>query len=198
MKKYLAVLPWFPGFYESPLSAMIDGEMEYEMQGEGQPGDEWYRAPKTWEEVDKMANYKSAQLAITKAWVEAFSEEVGLAMEMESLQTPKEYNFTTDRPFIHLPYKSIQRLKPIRKTQEFKEVVKDWFTSYDGFMSFYDNDTESPEWRKPIREYDHNQLSALIAAYALQQGHDRRSLVTALVQESRVYEAAQHVWDKPE
>lgn len=196
MKKS-AALPWFPGFYESVLDSFIDQEIEQEMEGNGEPeGSEYYRGPKTWDEVDEYANYEAARLAISKAWVNAFSKETGLKMEFEEMKSPREYNFTTDRVFVLLPEETLKKLWPMRDSDEFQKVLTDWFTPRSGFIPFYSSDSEGISWSKPIEEWDHNELSALIAAYVLHSGETEESLLKTLYEESRVYEAAQHVWDE--
>lgn len=186
----LAVLPWFPGFYESVLDGMIDSEIEMEMEGGGED-----RPAKTWEEVDKVANYAAARLAITQEWVKAFAAETGLEMEFESLDSPREYNFTTDRAFVHLPAFTLEKLEAARNSPEFAAILTEWFTSYDGFFSSYSPEIENKEWQKPLADWDHNQLSALIAGYVSMSGEDCESLTDTLCNKSRVYEAAHHVWD---
>lgn len=196
MKKttYSVNLPWFPGFYYSRLDSLIDDEVESEMQESGE----------TWDEVDKRANYQAARVAICKAWVKAFAEESGVAMEYEEISSPKEYNFTTDRVFVTITQAELDKIKvartetlPMSNSSAFKDVLAEWFTSRDGFMSFYSNEPEDDEWCKPVEEWDHNQLSALLAAYILTE-HNKEDFIETLYEDSNVSEAAQHVWDAKE
>lgn len=181
-KKYLAVLPWFPGFYESILDSYIDSEIENEIESTGQD----------WETVDKRCNYSAARLAMWQAWVKRFETESKLEMEPESMSSPREYNFTTDRVFVLLPEASLKKLKPLRSSDEFRHILKEWFTPRPGFIPHYDNYPEAPEWQRPVEQWDHNELSALIAAYVTKiDSFD----VDDLNEHHSVYEAANHVWD---
>jgi len=195
--KFNLAVPFFPGFYESILDAFIDREIEYEMEGFGKPGDEYYRAPQTWEEADRKANYPCARLAIAKAWLAAFGKETGLTLEWETMTSPKEYNFETDRLFADIDANTLAKLATAKDTPEFAEVLKEKFTSRDGFISFYSNDVEGSEWQQPVTEWDHNQLQALLEAWLAVNGFDEESLLDSIHGTSRVYEAANEVWNKP-
>lgn len=196
-KTYSAALPGFPGFYESFLDHFIDQEIEYEMEGDGKPGDKYYRPKKTWEEVDQYANYSAAHRAIAQAWVETFASDAGLDMEFEEMVSPREYNFTTDRVFATFGKKTLDKLKSVRNSNIFAEVVKKHFTSRSGFISFYDSDCDSGKWVKPVEEWDHNQLMALIEAYIIARvDDDFGHFLEEIIEDPHVYEAAQHVWDK--
>lgn len=157
--KHTASLPFFPGFYESELSALIDWEEENEMENTG----------KTWEEMLPRLNYAAAHDSLARGWAKRFSAETGLAMEFESLDSPREYNFTTDRVFVVLAPEALEKLESLRGTPELAEVLKEMFTSYSGFHSFYSPDPEDAKWQVPVAEMDHNQLSAYLAAWVLRE-----------------------------
>jgi hypothetical protein len=145
--------------------------------------------------VGRIANYSAAFLAISGGWVKAFSKETGVPMEMESLSSPREYNFTTDRLFVLIPEQECRRLhSELFDSEEFADVVDGWFSSRDGFASFYSNDLESEEWRKPVEEWDHNQIGALLAALVDKEHGGRSKFNMSLLGEACVREAAQAVW----
>ncbi len=192
-KKYIAQLPFFPGFYESTLDSMIDREVEMAMEGDGKPSDSWYRPSRTWEEVDAEANYGAAFRAIAKAWAEEFGNLLELDFEFESMDSPREYNFTTDRVYVKFGSAVLKKLATARKHLEFGRVVKEKFTSRSGFIPFYSSDSDYGEWLKPLRDWDHNQLMCLIEAYA--NIHYDGNLRDDIEERSHVYESAQHVWD---
>lgn len=217
VKQYLASLPFFPGFYNTSLDNMIDREIESRIEHEVEtevvaltaggafPVDEArvrFEKDRTAELADKYldeTNYQAARLAIAQGWVESFSEESDLKMTWESMHSPREYNFTTDRVFVNLPQETLEKLRPIKDSEEFAIKLADMFTSYDGFISSYPNHSDEGAWLNPIEEWDHNQLQALIAAYidkevSVDDGLDWAS--NAL--EEGLDELAQHVWDKKE
>lgn len=153
----IASLPFFPGFYETFLSGLIDDEIEQSVDHDGI----------TLEECLDLYDASAASLAISRAWVEAFNEKTGLSLRFESMQSPKEYNFTTDRVFVEIVSEDFAKLKVLIGGSVFKKVLKDKFTSYDGFASFYSSNPEDAEWQKPFDEWDHNQLEALIQTFVL-------------------------------
>jgi len=195
--KFNLAVPFFPGFYNSILDDFIDREIEMEMEGDGKPGDEYYRAPQTWEEVDAKACYPCASLAIAKAWLNAFNAETGLNLEWETMTSPKEYNFQTDRVYADIDANTLAKLATAKDTPDFAEVLRAKFTSRDGFMSFYSNDVEGSEWQQPVAEWDHNQLQALLEAWLAVNGFEREYLLDSIHDTSSVYEAASEVWNKP-
>lgn len=193
--KYNVCIPFFPGFYNSILDSFIDLEIEREVEGDGEPGDKYYRAPKTWEEVDKLANYSMAFHEISRQWLAAFADLTGLNLEMEALISPREYNFTTDRLFADMDQESLDDIATMRGTPEFDKVLMEMFTFRDGFIPSYSNDASDDEWQQPIEEWDHNQLQALLRAWVMREVGSSDELLESIHDRSSVYEAAQHVWD---
>lgn len=185
----VATLPFFPGFYESMLSGAIDNweEREADYMVEKQCSQEYH--PETYQPehlrltarefgdlLYKFADYRHAYLKIAQWWVKAFDywfhQEVGTpegSFIWESMQSPREYNFTTDRVFATIPMSVVQSLfdkSAANDHESLSKVIKASFTSYDGFMSFYSNDIE--DWlEKPLAEWDYNEVGTLVGAVAL-------------------------------
>lgn len=196
--KYLAELPFFPGFYESMLSGAIDmaeeRDAEYYAEKEipiprREPEDLQLsndEEPREWqpehlriseEEFASIffdcTDYQKCYLKVAQFWVEAFDwwchKSLGTpkkSFALESVSSPREYNFTTDRVFAEVPAPVVEMLFE-RSAKEghraLERRIKETCTSYDGFSSFYSNWLE--EWLdKPLAEWDHNEIGALIAA----------------------------------
>jgi len=70
----------------------------------------------------------------------------------------------------------------------FAETVKKMFTSYDGFISGYDNDLGN--WPDDISEYDHNELYALLCAWLTNMGENLDELDFNVYEHGALYEAA--------
>lgn len=183
---YLAVLPFFPGFYESSLSHAINyyEEMEAENMAEKENSPKY--EPETYqpehlrisaseycELMFECCDYQKVYLKVAQFWVEAFDfwckENLATpekSFTFESMQSPREYNFTTDRVFAWAPAPVMEALFEKSKADEHKQlakVIEATFTSYDGFSSFYSNDLEA--WlEKPLAEWDHNEMGTLIGA----------------------------------
>ena len=177
-------LPFFSGFYESELSAMMDREIESEAEYNGKEI-EW---------LTERYDFGAAMEAISKAWTMAFSDELEIPIEYDSVASPKEYNFTTDRIFALIPLAEVKKLEPLRHSEEFKTILKKWFTSYDGFISFYANNPSDADWQRPVEEWDHNELSALLAAKVLQEFKDKDSFVLYIYDHSALQEAVYEGW----
>lgn len=92
----------------------------------------------------------------------------------ESMDSPREYNFTTDRVYADIPISVMQAL--FRRSKEEKHatlaaVIAERFTSRDGFISGYSRHLS--EWlSKPLRDWDHNELCTLLIAVMRAAGAD--------------------------
>lgn len=135
---------------------------------------------------------------MAQAWVEAFSKATGLDLKFEELSSPSSYNFETDRAFVTLSLDTLKKLEGVRNTPSFAKVLRDQFTSRPGFIPFYSHDVENPKWQRDVTDFDHNEISSLIAAYVLQQGKSREDLLDTLYNTPDLYEAAQSIWGSTE
>ena len=107
--------------------------------------------------------------AYAKEYAEQFSREFNIPLEFDSMESPKYYNFTTDRIFCRVPLEVCIRLESELPDNALADQAREMFTSRDGFSSFYSPDIE--EWGD-ISEWDHNQIGCLIEAYVLHQNPD--------------------------
>lgn len=160
--KLLTTIP-FQGFYESVHTWALEREegsicADYDT---GNISDE------TIEYFYSHLHYKQEHFfQYAKIYVESLSEEIGINLEIENMDSPREYNFATDRIFCHIAQADIERmLKEARATVE--QCARDKFTSRDGFHSYY-----SPclaEWLEDcggdVSELDHNQLGTILEAW---------------------------------
>lgn len=162
----------FPGFYESVLSdalddaetQMVEGLIDsYDLPAEANPHTACYDASK----------YSIGFKAITEAyvdWLNHVLEDTGIELTFDSMESPREYNFTTDALFVAI--NDLARLYADTNTASLNAVIKERFTSGPGFHSFYSNDPD--EWRaKPLNEWDHNERGALLTAYLRQQAQEK-------------------------
>lgn len=150
MKQYIAQLP-FTGFYETIHGDKIDCDIEYYLNGESWPDDI---------EID----FKRFKNDYSIEYVNRFASDYDIkGMTFESMQSPQFYNYSTDRIFINISEQTLKDI--IRRTcpDILKTVIKERFTSYDGFASFYPNNLK--EWSEHVQDWDHNQLGALLEAF---------------------------------
>ena len=154
----------FQGYYGSEIDSFIDSHIEYEIEHIR----EEYKANEKQLEIIAngfmSTNVNSFYHNLSKEYAEEFifllENEIGFKLNasFESLESPKEYNFSTDRIFIELTEnKAIEFVNYILNNhkEELEDLIKKRFTSQSGFISFYPNSLK--EWGNPI-EWDHNQL----------------------------------------
>jgi len=157
MQTLITTLP-FAGFYGSQHDAELDYAMEAMFsndQGDPNPG--------LTERVSGACQWSAVHRAYAKEFTETFCEEAGIhAARFESMDSPKFYNFETDRLFVELPLEEAQRMMRETSTDSLDQVAGERHTSRSGFISFY-----SPDWRTwgDVTGWDHNQLQTLVEAY---------------------------------
>lgn len=87
------------------------------------------------------------------------------SMRYESMSSPREYNFTTDRLFAYGRLQAFRVMLRLARRPENKaawsRIVRERHASRDGFCSWYPAD--SNQWPEHIAEYDHNHLATLLA-----------------------------------
>ena len=169
--KTLATIP-FQGFYDSLYSYSIEGEIENTAEWYA---DEYQLSEKQQETLANgylEKNRSQFYYHVSKDYAEGFINEVeketGLSLNasFESMESPREYNFATDRIFIELPEESaiafIDYILANHK-QELEDLIKQRFTSCDGFWSNYKNTLEA--WGNPS-SWDYNQLGTCFEIFA--------------------------------
>ena len=157
----------FAGFYESVFSAELDNveEQNAEYMAEENPK---IHAKDYAEIFYYCMDYGAAFRQIAAEYAVAFNEyikdefDLDLDLKFEGLESPKEYNFTTDRIFCHISDEAILKLHAAVPEEVMAAEVKARFTSRDGFISFYNGDYT--RWDKDPTTWDHNELSTLLEA----------------------------------
>ena len=79
------------------------------------------------------------------------------------MTSPREYNFTTDRIFCKVDYNLLFDLFCMVDKKILDAKIKEDYTSYDGFASFYDNSVSGEDW-KDAKNFDHNQWCTVLEA----------------------------------
>ncbi len=82
----------------------------------------------------------------------------------EDVDSPREYNYSTDRAFFTVEMNEDKYHKVIdlvfdKFWDSLKKAIKKRFTSRPGFTSFYSNDIE--DWYNKKYDFDHNELSTI-------------------------------------
>jgi hypothetical protein len=157
MQMLTAALP-FAGFYGSRHDAELDYSLEAMFsndQGDPNPG--------LSDRVISACHWSSVHRAYAKEFAESLCQEVGIRhARFESMDSPKFYNFETDRVFVELPLEEVKRMMHETSTASLDLVATERHTSRSGFISFY-----SPDWRiwGDVTSWDHNQLQTLVEAH---------------------------------
>lgn len=92
----------------------------------------------------------------------------------EDVESPREYNFTSDRLFGKVPLKTLRELfkrSAAERHESLARIIAERHSSRSGFVSFYSDNVR--DWiRKPLREWDHNEYGTLILAALMAAGAD--------------------------
>ena len=158
LESYDTFLPIFPGFYGTWFE---DYDMEdYEIKSELESlADTYHLHPDVvyalhnfganWQLVDvDYENYRHDLAIDCCQWVEyqlqhLFGKEC--KVEFQEIHSPREYNFENDAIYCAIKVDLDKVIKYIREHwEEFSERIKESYTSYDGFHSWYSNDAK--EW----------------------------------------------------
>jgi hypothetical protein len=198
-----SILIPFAGFYNSIFSEQIDDDIsnyceyrasEYSESDESAwPPELRLTEDELFEAIFSEVDYSATYLEVAREYCEAFnsvaSERIGfeLGLTFEEMQSPREYNFSTDRIFATIPLASVRRLFAESRDDghEFlKRQIEQDCTSRDGFASFYSADLA--QWvAKPLRTWDHNELGILLnARLAMVDPYDRDPLDLAVFYET--------------
>lgn len=164
MTKLSTTIP-FDGFYESVHNLNINMALENtfgDKEGSGEYKDYW----------EMVIDYRGIYNAYARQYTDKMAEELGIGLEFEELVSPREYNFTTDRIFCQISLEDAQKIRDKITDDELDAAIKERFTSYDGFASFYPNSLYEGVWLKPLDQWDHNQVGTLIEIVCKEQLDD--------------------------
>ena len=155
----LACIP-FSGFYNSIHDGNLDDALSQSFSDEsGNPYDGLVSR------AFDLINWQAVQQAYAKGYAENFGQAFNIkGLIFDELNSPREYNFTTDRVFVKFPLSEVFRIKRETPRAMLEDQAREMFTSRSGFISHYSPDVKS--WG-PVSTWDHNQLLALISAYVL-------------------------------
>lgn len=156
----------FMGFYETRLSDELDREEESAVdymieEGEHQGHD----ASAIHDALYFTTNYTKAHQHVAKVYAEQFAEYLKpYKLEFESMVSPREYNFTTDRIFMTISEGDFINMFGETDKGILENLILERCTSRSGFSSFYSKALF--DWiEKPLIEWDHNEVGMVLEAY---------------------------------
>lgn len=155
----------FEGFYESVIDSIVDDYILslFDFEGTGDTNlipENWYNH---FSYNDKMLN------AICVEYVSRFQEylsyehSIDIDLKYKNIESPKYYNFSTDRIFCEISIQDAVKLYNTCKTDVLEQVIKDRHSSRPGFISFYSNDINASCWQN-VHDMDHNHLMTVLIA----------------------------------
>lgn len=100
-----------------------------------------------------------------------YSDDVIVDMEYAGMHSPKYYNYDTDRVLIDVEYNFIALVKYCKYTnkEKFNQYLRDNFTSYDGYISFVENNTKSFFDRERFNSHRNMAINVMIEFYLVNE-----------------------------
>ena len=183
MNKLESTIP-FDGFYCSFISSDIEHQIGQQI--------EWdcdiYDLNESEEEI-LYNNYLSVNTSYfynqiaedyTNLYIDALNERLkgfSLKANYKCFESPREYNFKTDRIFIEIEENhAVDFIKYLVKNykKELEKKIQDMFTSRSGFISFYKNSIDL--WTKDFKEWDCNMIGTCFELFDFDELHFYESL----------------------
>jgi len=184
----------FAGFYESIHSSEIDHAYDSLISDDdGEPieslqDDLWMNATS-----DPYLPYAKEYAESLNDYIE-HEHDAELGLKFESVESPKYYNYSTDRIFCTIPEASLFILYNETPRAILEKVIHERFTSCDGFISSYSNDLD--QWPTLVTDWDHNELMTLLEAWLISKGEDLNSIDYSVCEYGNLYEAAMRSVDE--
>lgn len=173
-------LPFFPGFYETDYETSdtsywaIRNELEYYQRDLRDEHPEYQLLT----EDDLDFDYQAYEKEVMDSFIAVFphyAPDFVEAVEFDELDSPKYYNFRNDHLFAYVTLADDWKDKMrafIRDNEDYleKRIKEDW-TSYDGFISFMENDLA--EWDTYLfEEEDPRYIGSMIGYMMYRENKD--------------------------
>lgn len=164
MKTLETTIP-FSGFYCSLHDSELDTALEQSFSDDsGAPNDGILNHARD------AVEWRTVYEEYAREYCKRFAEEFKISgLKFDTLRSPKEYNFTTDRIFATLSIEELRTIRTRVNNTDFESVAREKFTSRSGFISFYSSDVST--WGD-LETWDHNQVGTLIEALANQENQN--------------------------
>jgi hypothetical protein len=155
----------FAGFYESVHDQLFDDELD-QMCENRDSGDINHNL--SYYLLDNI-NWKQAHTDYARDYTENFANALNIkGLKFIELDSPREYNFTTDRIFAKCSDAEFYRMFKLVKGEKLDKVCRENLASRAGFSSFYNPDFKTwGNWKT----WKNNQYSQVVEAYAIDMGY---------------------------
>ena len=179
MKKLETTIP-FEGFYNSFISADIENEIELDTEYYSELYDlnefEEELLCNSFLNINSYKFYNQIAKDYTNFYIDALNKKFKgftLKATYKYLESPREYNFETDRIFIEIEENHcIEFIKYIIQNykKELENKIEDRFRSRSGFISFYKNSIDL--WTKDFKEWDCNMIGTCFELFDIEEDED--------------------------
>ena len=182
MNKLESTIP-FDGFYESFISADIDHQIGQQIEWDSDlydlNEDEQQILWNSYLSVNRLYFYNQIAKDYTNFYIDNLNAKLNYAYPdhgftlkatYKCFESPKEYNFTTDRIFIEIEENhAIDFIKYLIKNykKELENKIEERFTSRSGFSSFYKNSLDL--WIDDYSEWDFNMIGTCFELFDLEE-----------------------------
>lgn len=128
--------------------------------------------------------------AYPAAFMDVFESLTGISITLKFLRLyrPREYNFENDRILAEISVEDVEKLLEEITEDMLSCTAKRLFTSYDGFISFYDPDWRN--WPPDISDWDENQVYCLLLAFIEGSGKTEYAFEKGVVESGNLHEIA--------
>jgi len=188
MNKLESTIP-FDGFYNSFISSDIEHEIGQQIEWDTDiydlNEDEQQVLEDNYLSVNRSFFYNEIAEHYTDLYIDALNKELKgftLKATYRCFESPREYNFETDRIFIDIERDhAIDFIKYTIKNykKELENKIKERFTSRDGFWSHYKNRLDL--WPKDYSEWDHNQIGTCFELFDFDELHFYEALTETIM-----------------
>jgi len=142
----------FSGFYQTIHDAVIEETAEMQVEDV--------------DDLDKL-DMRQAMIDYSKIFINKLGKEIEIDFVFADLESPREYNFETDKIFANITIEEINKMYEEVFSNEttkknFRDKVSSHFAKRDGFAPNYSDDYNN--WGD-ISTWDYNQLSILLGTY---------------------------------
>ena len=176
MNKLESTIP-FDGFYESFTSADIEYQIGQQIEWDSDiydlNEDEQRILWANYLDINRSYFYNQIAEDYTNFYIDALNERLEgftLKATYKCFESPREYNFETDRIFIEIEENhAIDFIEYIIKNykKELEKKIQDRFTSRSGFISSYKNSLDL--WIDDYSEWDCNMIGTCFELFDLEE-----------------------------
>lgn len=155
----------FDGFYNSVSDMRATEAVENHFMDDMGEVPEEYQEAIYMADIDWQAIHRDYAKLYAEYFTEMVKEEIGLDLtpEFSDLESPREYNFSTDKIFINITEKQARELREKAKNSHlYEQYIKDVLAPRSGFIPFFSNDVNHDDWKGELEAVQYKILLDLL------------------------------------